>query len=119
VAEFQFLCGGKKIKHRRAGNECRLTRCPFVVSSVCCSPVKMVYFLFLFWSSVQCLQCRFTIGYNEKVKAMSDWCNKTNIEFTPTFFISLPFPLGEGQGVRFYQLPDIYSVDDVNYFLTE
>lgn len=56
---------------------------------------------------------------NEKVKAMSDWCNKTYIEFTPTFFISLPSPLGEGQGVRFYQLPDIYSVDDVNYFLTE
>lgn len=56
---------------------------------------------------------------NEKVKAMSDWCNKTNIEFTPTFFISLPSPKGEGQGVRFYQLPDLYSVDDVNYFLTE
>lgn len=56
---------------------------------------------------------------NEKVKAMSDWCNETYIEFTPTFFISHPSPKGEGKGVRFYQLPDIYSVDDVNYFLTE
>ena len=65
VAEFQFLCGGQKIKHERSGNECRLTRCPFVVSFLCpCSLVKMVYFLFMFWLSVQCSECRLTIGYN-------------------------------------------------------
>ena len=47
------LCGGNKIelkkcavgkikKYRRVGNECRLTRCPFSIWSVCWSPVKMV-----------------------------------------------------------------------------
>lgn len=43
---FKIFCAvGKKIKHRRVRNECRLTRCPNVVSSECmCSLVKMVYF---------------------------------------------------------------------------
>ncbi len=42
---FKIFCAVKKIKRRRVGNECRLTRCPFVVSFLClCSPVKMVYF---------------------------------------------------------------------------
>ena len=47
---FKIFCAAeKKIKHRRVGNECRLTRCPFVVSFVClCSPVKMVYFFLVF-----------------------------------------------------------------------
>lgn len=40
-----ILSGGKKIKHRSVGNECRLTRCLFVISFlVLCLPVKMVYF---------------------------------------------------------------------------
>jgi len=44
-------------KKHRVGNECRLTRCPFVISFLCLwSPVKMVYF-FLFLSVV-CLSCR-------------------------------------------------------------
>ncbi len=35
----------KKNKKHRGGNECRLTRCPFVVLFLCLwSPVKMVYF---------------------------------------------------------------------------
>src|SRR5690606_24194568 len=44
--QFKIFCAvGKKLKHRRVGNECRLTPCPFVVSFLClCSPVKMVYF---------------------------------------------------------------------------
>src|SRR5690606_41859418 len=47
----------EKLKHRRVGNECRLTRCPFVISFLCLwSPLKMVYF-FLFLSVV-CLSCR-------------------------------------------------------------
>ena len=43
-------CGWKKNKKHRVGNECRLTRCPFVISFLCLlSLVKMVYF-FLFFS---------------------------------------------------------------------
>ncbi len=41
--ELKKMCGGENKKYRRVGNECRLTRCPFVVSFLClCSPVKMV-----------------------------------------------------------------------------
>ena len=29
-------------KYRRSGIECRLTRCPVVIWSVCCPPVKVV-----------------------------------------------------------------------------
>jgi hypothetical protein len=59
VAEIQFFCAvGKKLKHRRVGNECRFTRCPFVVSFLClCSPVKMVYF-FSFLVVCSLLSCR-------------------------------------------------------------
>ncbi len=47
---FKIFCAvGKKIKHRRVGNECRITRCPNIVSSLCrCSLVKMVYFFSVF-----------------------------------------------------------------------
>jgi len=47
---FKIFCAvEKKIKHRRVGNECRLTRCPNLVSSLClCSLVKMVYFFSVF-----------------------------------------------------------------------
>jgi hypothetical protein len=39
----------EKNKKHRVGNECRLTRCPFVVSFLCLwSPVKMVYFFLVF-----------------------------------------------------------------------
>ncbi|QES88728.1 vitamin K epoxide reductase family protein [Rhizosphaericola mali] len=41
-----------------------------------------------------------------KVKAMRDWCNKTGITFTPTFF------------VNGYQLPQQYTVADLKYFLS-
>src|SRR5690554_5266809 len=55
---FQIFCAmGKKLKHRRVGNECRLTRCPFVVSFVCLwSPVIMVYFILCLCRSFCC--CR-------------------------------------------------------------
>lgn len=43
---------------------------------------------------------------NEKIGAMYDWCGKTGITFTPTFFING------------YQLPEIYSVVDLKYFLS-
>jgi uncharacterized membrane protein len=41
----------------------------------------------------------------EKVKAMREWCNNVNITFTPTFFING------------FQLPEIYTIDDLKYFL--
>lgn len=42
----------------------------------------------------------------ENIKKMSNWCEKTEIAFTPTFFING------------YQLPVIYSVNDLKYFLS-
>jgi len=41
-----------------------------------------------------------------KIKVMYDWCEKVNIAFTPTFF------------VNGYQLPEMYSVSDLKYFLS-
>ncbi|MDE1192557.1 MAG: cysteine peptidase family C39 domain-containing protein [Arachidicoccus sp.] len=41
-----------------------------------------------------------------KIKAMSDWCYKTEIAFTPTFFVNS------------YQLPEQYSVADLKYFFS-
>ncbi len=40
-----------------------------------------------------------------KIGAMHDWCEETAITFTPTFFING------------YQLPSLYSVSDLKYFL--
>jgi uncharacterized membrane protein len=42
----------------------------------------------------------------DKVEAMREWCDKTKISFTPTFFING------------YQLPEMYSVNDLKYFLS-
>lgn len=39
-----------------------------------------------------------------KLKAMREWCDKTEINFTPTLF------------VNGYQLPEMYTVDDLKYF---
>lgn len=41
----------------------------------------------------------------DKLAAMRGWCHKTEISFTPTFF------------VNGHQLPEIYTVDDLKYFL--
>ena len=41
-----------------------------------------------------------------KIEAMYKWCEQTKIEFTPTFFVNN------------YQLPEIYSVADLRYFLS-
>lgn len=40
-----------------------------------------------------------------KVEAMDKWCKQTEIAFTPTFF------------VNGYQLPDVYNIGDLKYFL--
>jgi len=46
------------------------------------------------------------IKQKDKISAMNEWCNKTEIQFTPTFF------------VNGYQLPTNYSVHDLKYFLS-
>jgi protein-disulfide isomerase len=43
---------------------------------------------------------------DDKVNDMKEWCNKTEISFTPTFF------------VNGHQLPEIYNVSDLKYFLS-
>ncbi|QEC51479.1 putative membrane protein [Anseongella ginsenosidimutans] len=40
-----------------------------------------------------------------KIEAMRKWCEQMDIRFTPTFFV-------DG-----HQLPEMYSVEDLNYFL--
>jgi len=40
--ELKKMCGGENKKYSRVSNECRLTRCPLEIWSVCWSPVKMV-----------------------------------------------------------------------------
>lgn len=42
-----------------------------------------------------------------KVEAMSTWCKQEEIAFTPTLFING------------YQLPDVYNIGDLKYFLGE
>jgi protein-disulfide isomerase len=55
---------------------------------------------------------------SSQLKQMSEWCDENKVTATPTFFVNLPSPKGEGQGVRLYPLPEIYSVTDLKYFLT-
>lgn len=43
---------------------------------------------------------------------MSEWCEKTGIRFTPTFFI-----MDVESGKTGFQLPDIYGVEDLKYLL--
>jgi uncharacterized membrane protein len=52
-----------------------------------------------------------------KVEAMKKWCDKVRIDFTPTFFVSMP-PSENGQPTEFYQLPQMYNVADLKYFLS-
>ncbi len=65
--ELKKMCGGVNKKYRRVGNECRLTRCPFVVSFLClCSPVKMVYFFLVFSRLFVVVGSSFTLAANVK-----------------------------------------------------
>ena len=43
----------------------------------------------------------------EKIEAMFNWSNEMEVEFTPTIFING------------YQLPDAYTIDDLQYFLLD
>lgn len=49
------------------------------------------------------------------ITQMRDWCNTVDIQFTPTFFLCVN--TAEENAV-YYQLPEMYSVSDLKYFLT-
>ncbi len=51
-----------------------------------------------------------------KLEAMRQWCTDMEITGTPTFYVSVNQDNG---GQRFYQLPDIYRVNDLNYFFSQ
>ena len=58
-------CGWEKNKKHRVGNECRLTRCPFVISFLCLwSPVKMVYFFLVLSRLFDVVESSFTLAAN-------------------------------------------------------
>ena len=60
-----FCAVGKKLKHRRVGKECRLTRCPNVVLFLCrWSPVKMVYFFLVYSRLFVVVGSSFRLAYN-------------------------------------------------------
>jgi hypothetical protein len=80
-----FLYGGEKLKHRRVGNEFRLTRCPFVVLFLCrLSPVKMVYFFLVYSRLFFVVVSSFTLACNSHIHA------------TPINFISPYLPTLHG-----------------------
>ena len=55
----------EKNKKHRFGNECRLTRCPFVISFLCLwSPVKMVYFFLVLSRLFVVVGSSFTLAAN-------------------------------------------------------
>ncbi|UYQ95737.1 cysteine peptidase family C39 domain-containing protein [Chitinophaga horti] len=53
----------------------------------------------------------------EKVKEMWDWSNLASIAFTPTFYISMP--VADESERAYFQLPDMYTVNDLKYFLID
>jgi uncharacterized membrane protein len=54
--------------------------------------------------------------HDTMVRAMREWSEGQRINFTPTFFVSSRSV--ENGDVHFYQLPKIYKVTDLAYFLT-
>lgn len=54
---------------------------------------------------------------DEKISAMRSWCDKNEISFTPTFFISLPSSKKIDSSTTYYQLPDSYDIQDLKYLL--
>lgn len=49
-----------------------------------------------------------------KIDMMKNWCDKINIDFTPTFFISINED--EKKSLRYFEMPRIYNVKDLKYF---
>lgn len=54
---------------------------------------------------------------SEKIEAMSAFCSRAKIAYTPTFFISLANPNNESDST-FHELPGIFSVHDLKYFFS-
>jgi hypothetical protein len=84
--ELKKMCGGENKKYRSVGNECRLTRCPFEIWSVCLwSPVKMVYFFLVYVRF--CLLCRVVLRLLATEK---HWRRRglesTKVEFSTTVY---------------------------------
>lgn len=52
-----------------------------------------------------------------KIDDMKAWCDKVKIEFTPTFFVSLADGEHNSQAT-YYQLPQMYTVNDLKYFFS-
>ena len=50
-----------------------------------------------------------------KLDVMKEWCTKTDVEYTPTFFVSMPTEDGL---TGYFQLPKVYSVKDLKYFFS-
>jgi uncharacterized membrane protein len=55
---------------------------------------------------------------DSKVEAMREWCNRMEISSTPAFYVSLSSMRGEVQQAGFYELPQMYSIGDLKYFLS-
>ncbi|QEM11391.1 vitamin K epoxide reductase family protein [Mucilaginibacter rubeus] len=51
-----------------------------------------------------------------KIGAMQEWCDKVDIEFTPTFFVAMNND--DDQPPVYYQLPETYRVNDLKYFFS-
>lgn len=55
--------------------------------------------------------------FEEAITAMREWCDAVAITATPTFFLCMNTHDKEN-GLKFYQLPDLYTVGDLKYFFT-
>jgi protein-disulfide isomerase len=51
-----------------------------------------------------------------KIEKMDRWCKAADIRATPTFFITAPGNQSQAE-ITLYQLPDAYSIEDLQYFL--
>ena len=63
---------------------------------------KVPGFTNTYWENSQSIWKR-----GDKIEAMDKWCKAMEISFTPTIFING------------HQLPDAYSIEDLQYFLLE
>jgi len=53
-----------------------------------------------------------------KIQKMFNWSNEIQVAFTPTIFISFPSDNEFSKPRKFYQLPNVFSIEDLRYFLT-
>lgn len=53
-----------------------------------------------------------------RIDAMDKWCKTEDIRATPTIFITAPGNLNQEENFL-YQIPDAYSIEDLQYFLQE